>query len=179
MGFFKWKWTSTIISLSHGWKMAYLILVYMISTTSERVEMNRKPFVWASRFPWVFLPAKTGRIVRSDNRGTLSFLVRTSFSCATRFASSNSRISAARARFRSSDICRKAYSRKTQCQFSVQRIILTNNFNTHLNQVAPIQTTEGHFTDKGCIWRIFLDKLRHIGWCILSNSYASRVKIDS
>ena len=39
----RWKWRRMIISLSHGWKNAWLMLLYSRSTLSPRTDMKRKP----------------------------------------------------------------------------------------------------------------------------------------
>lgn len=39
----RWKWSRMTISPSHGWKKAFLILLYRMSTLSPRMDVKRKP----------------------------------------------------------------------------------------------------------------------------------------
>lgn len=83
-GCLRWKWISTMTSFSQGymewsytvstlcqstWKRQCFMFRYMTSMVSCFFEMKRRPFVWASRVPMVFLPLTKGLIVRSAIRG--------------------------------------------------------------------------------------------------------------
>lgn len=48
---FKWKCKSIIISPSQGWKNAFLILLYKISTLSPLTEVYLNPLECASKVP--------------------------------------------------------------------------------------------------------------------------------
>jgi len=48
---FKWKCNNIIISPSQGWKNAFLILLYKMSTLSPLTELYLNPLEWASKVP--------------------------------------------------------------------------------------------------------------------------------
>mmetsp|Transcript_61800 Transcript_61800/g.172750 ORF Transcript_61800/g.172750 Transcript_61800/m.172750 type:complete len:393 (-) Transcript_61800:1559-2737(-) len=48
-----------------------------------------------------------------------------------------------------------------------------------LNQVVPVQTSKGHFSNEGSIGGVFLDKFGHVRRGVLANSHTGGVKVDT
>lgn len=64
---------TTLMVPLQGWKTAWRMLLYMMSTTSPFFDRNRRPFACASSMPMVLRPLSTGRMMRSTSRGTFWF----------------------------------------------------------------------------------------------------------
>lgn len=90
MACFKWKCNRMIISPSHGWKKAFLILLYKISTLSPLTEVNLKPFVCASNDPLILFVTILGLMYKSFSFGLPLLCRRTNVSCFTRSSFSRS-----------------------------------------------------------------------------------------
>lgn len=90
MACFKWKCKSIIISPSQGWKNAFFILLYKMSTLSPRTDVNLKPFVWASNEPLILFVTILGRMYKSFNLGFPLFCDNINVSCLTKSSFSRS-----------------------------------------------------------------------------------------
>lgn len=81
---FKWKCNRIIISPSQGWKNAFLILLYRISTLSPLTEVNLNPFVCDSSDPLILFVTMLGLMYRSFSLGFPLLCDSTKVSCLTR-----------------------------------------------------------------------------------------------
>mmetsp|Transcript_26062 Transcript_26062/g.44839 ORF Transcript_26062/g.44839 Transcript_26062/m.44839 type:complete len:214 (+) Transcript_26062:39-680(+) len=77
----RWKWMSTISSLSAGWKNACLMFLNTMSTISFLEEVKRKPLVWSSRAPTVLRPLRFGLSCSSVSFALRPTLLSTRVSC--------------------------------------------------------------------------------------------------
>ena len=82
MGWWRLKWMQIIISCSHVYKMACLIFLNGISTTSPLLVVYLNPFWWHSSIPLVFFYVRLGLIFKSLSTGRFP-LISWSFSCST------------------------------------------------------------------------------------------------